>query len=345
MATRRKLRAGDTTRLTGIGVRLAGESKDGRRRFRMIANTGAPFGRMFGDAVVDLAGIECPAKLPMLVNHDADRVAGYADESALADGGFELAGFLSAATPDGQYVADLSDEEFPWTASLGLTVGAVEEIQAGAEVEVNGQTLRGPIDVWRKTRLFETSFITANPADKDTRAEVMAQQEKTHMDPKEFAKAHPEAVEAWREEGRVAALSGLKETLAACEGREGFAAKSYAAGLSAIETKAALADVYREELASQRAAAAKSDEDAAAASEKQTADANEIAKLKQASGHPGVDFKPAESDEKTAAEKLAALPVEQRLAAKWSGDKQLRSEFGGVFNAYVAYVKRHGEEG
>lgn len=155
---------------------LKAESSE-MRKFRMVAYTGAEFGRAFGRAVVDISGIERPEKLPILLNHCADDVVGYATSSAVDRSGYVLEGVVSRATAAGRQVAEMSDEGFPFTASLGVYIMVKEDVAEGRTVEVNGREHRGPLQVWRRTTLYETSFLTANPADPSTTAAVMHRSE------------------------------------------------------------------------------------------------------------------------------------------------------------------------
>jgi len=156
---------------TGVAVLAADGEKP--RRFSMLAYTGAEFDRWYGRAVIDLSGIEGPDKLPILLNHRDAQVVGYADNRKLTSEGLRLEGVLSKATQAGLEVAKLSDEGFPFTASVGVAVLSREELSDGATTKVNGREVRGPLSIWRKTRLGETSFITAFPADSGTEAHAL----------------------------------------------------------------------------------------------------------------------------------------------------------------------------
>lgn len=148
----------------------------GQRRFRMVANTGTEFARRYGRTVANLSGMSIPKKLPILLNHDDDDVVGYADRHELTAEGLVLEGVLLTDEPAGKRVAALSDSGFPLTASVGVNVDRVEEVEAGKKARLNGRDFDGPITVWAKSSLFETSVVTANPADKNTSAQVLTGQ-------------------------------------------------------------------------------------------------------------------------------------------------------------------------
>lgn len=161
--------------VSGLVELLQVPEREGMRRFRMLAYTGAEFGRLYGQAVIDVAGIECPAKLPILLNHAEGDVVGYATVFTRNAKGLTLEGYVSLSTDAGRQVAVLSDEGFPFTASVGLSVLSREDVQDGVSVQVNGNEHRGPLQVWRRSKLFETSFITACPADAGTGAAVLSE--------------------------------------------------------------------------------------------------------------------------------------------------------------------------
>lgn len=143
-------------------------------RFRMTAYTGKPMQHwLWGSVVIDLAGLKLAAqKMPILREHLRDRIVGFS-EKVSKDGSVELEGVFSGATDDGQEVEQLLGEGFPWQASVGIDQGSVEFVKEGTEVEVNGQKLRGPGTVFRKSTLREVSFVALG-ADPKTSAESFA---------------------------------------------------------------------------------------------------------------------------------------------------------------------------
>ncbi len=143
------------------------------RRFRMAAYTGVQFSRWWGQMVIDLAGIEeIPERgLPMLLDHSPSPV-GVADTMEIGDEGLVLEGYF-LDTDAAKHVQQLADQGFPWTASVGVKCLAETEIKDGSAISVNGQEVKGPAYCWAKSRLYETSFITAGPADDATGVEVM----------------------------------------------------------------------------------------------------------------------------------------------------------------------------
>jgi phage major head subunit gpT-like protein len=167
MSTKRE----DNIRLSGErGVTLSSDVADAKR-FRMLAYTGVKVGRFWGDVVIDLKGIERDTKMAMLLEHNDNVPVGVADKHTLDQDGYWLEGSM-LSNPDAARVVQNSKDGLPYKASIGIRFMKTEDVAEGAETECNGQKLKGPVTVVRQSRLFETSFITCNPADLGTKAEV-----------------------------------------------------------------------------------------------------------------------------------------------------------------------------
>ena len=145
-----------------------GKSGSGPRRFRMLANTGAAFERRYGKTVADLSAMVVPKKLPILLNHDENAVVGYADRHELTSEGLVLHGVFMEHEAAAQRVQTLSDSGFPLTASVGVRDIEMRSVEEGKSARLNGKDFTGPITVWTKSALYETSVVTANPADMNT---------------------------------------------------------------------------------------------------------------------------------------------------------------------------------
>ncbi|MBA3775621.1 MAG: hypothetical protein H0X11_04145 [Betaproteobacteria bacterium] len=68
-------------------------------------------------------------------------------------------------------VAAMADRGMPWQMSVGIHPGRMDEIKVGAKAEVNGQSMAGPLTVFRNNRVREVSFCTLG-ADSLTSAQV-----------------------------------------------------------------------------------------------------------------------------------------------------------------------------
>lgn len=292
----------------------------GQRRFQMLAYTGAPVARAYGQFVIDLEGIQRRDKVPMLVDHDGGKIAGFADEMILTDRGLELAGVLSSKTKFGLEVAALSDEGFPWQGSVGLDVMEREEVAAGVDCEVNGLKLSGPLSIARKSRLSETSFLYSG-ADSATYAVALSSQ------PSEAPVAETDTRE------------DLAKFLKAFPGQEALAAQRFIENKTVTDVKLELAALDREALAAVRAEVETlKAENATLAEELAT-----IKALDVAAGQPGVGFNASSRQ----GERLAPVAEPKNPKEAWERSERLQAEFP-TRAAYEALCRHEGfnpEEG
>lgn len=266
----------DTETLTvGLSAEALKDSPegDGMQRFTALAYTGSVVDRAYGKFVIDMSGIQMKDKIPMLVDHDGTKRAGYADKRMITDKGLEIEGSLSKSTEAGREVAALAKEGFPWELSVGIHVGRREEVEEGAECEVNGETLQGPVSVARECSLKEISFLYSG-ADAQTYAVALAAQRKEAL----VADAPVAPVADTREE--------LKAFLAAFPGEEALAAVRFSEGKTLTEVKLEIAERDSEALKQLR------DEHEALKAEK-SALVEKLAlleKLEVEAGSPGIGF-------------------------------------------------------
>lgn len=146
------------------------------RRFGILAYTGAVIPRWYGQVVIDLSGMRLDNRLPALRDHEPGRIVGVVDSHSVDEDGLRLRGTFSGVTADAREVLALADEGFCWQASIGVWAEAVEEVEPGASVRVNGRELAGPLTVWRKSHVREVSFVALG-ADENTAAVSLAAKE------------------------------------------------------------------------------------------------------------------------------------------------------------------------
>lgn len=140
----------------GAQWQIAPLAKDAPRRFSGIANSGRPFGYGSYQMVVDFDGIRLKDKTAVLIDHDGRQRAGVCTLSVVPDG-LKADGVL-LDNQHGQAVAAESDAGFPWEMSVHVQSSRVEELSAGASVEVNGQIVTGPMMIMRGCAVREVSF-------------------------------------------------------------------------------------------------------------------------------------------------------------------------------------------
>jgi hypothetical protein len=151
------------------------EEESAPRRFSILAYTGKLIDwGYWGRFIIDLGGMKlAKAKVPALLNHDRGQIVGTIDQGSGDDNGFYVAGAFSKITEAAKEVLGLADESFPWQASIGVQAKKIVQLAKDATMQVNGQTVTGPCDVWTESSVFETSFCPFG-ADDDTAAISMA---------------------------------------------------------------------------------------------------------------------------------------------------------------------------
>jgi hypothetical protein len=306
-------------------IRLLSNEADGCRAFEMDAYTGAPVDTYFGLEVIDLKGLELPGKaFPILRDHSRSQPVGYSSKAEVGAKGLVVAGKLTT-NEGGAEVARLSDEGFPWQASVGVRVLRVEEVKQGDSKTVNGRKLAGPLMVITKSRLMECSFVPLG-ADGATSARALSADGETlevqMSDPTTTAPASDDR----------ARLSLLKS---AFPGRAEFVLAQFEAGNDVTQAKAALADI----LLAERPGLEKQIEDAKA----------ETAAAKAAKAPVGALSLSSAEARKAAPAKDEDEPetFSERAQKNWKADKALRAEFAavagdeedGAFKAYCAYLR------
>lgn len=251
---------------------------DSKRRFEMVAYTG---GEMIASlpgvsdkakrVVVDLAGMSIKGnRKPILRQHDSDRIAGYSDKITKGNT-LVLSGTLSARSGAGREVAELADEGFPWQASMGIGIEAVEYVKAGDSVTVNGAEFAGPGIVVRESTYKESSFVPLG-ADGDTSGVVFSDdgnfidlniQENSDMTLEQFttfAAANPDATKAFIDQGYDKAKAELApkpatatELTSAFPEHKGFCMDQMVANATLTEATAAFAKLATDEAAQLKA--------------------------------------------------------------------------------------------
>lgn len=177
------LKAGAGVRLTAADTGLEWgpvEAADGAkpRRFSMTGYTGTAMNVGFGaPVVVDLAGLKVPRQdLPILRQHDPERIVGHTDNVEVTAQRLKLGGVVSGAGEAAAEVLATAANGFPWQASIGASADRVEHVDAGETVKVNGRLFAGPVYVVRASTLREVSFVPIG-ADGATSATVASYRE------------------------------------------------------------------------------------------------------------------------------------------------------------------------
>lgn len=149
------------------------EISTGTRPFTGVAYSGGVITDhgYFSRVAFDLSTLSFDTPAPLLLEHDRDDTIGVINQASigatLAIGGQVFTGIDENAAS----VAAKADAGFPWQMSVGIFPGITEEVPAGQALQINGQTLTGPLTVFRNARVREVSFC-AVAADSSTSATV-----------------------------------------------------------------------------------------------------------------------------------------------------------------------------
>jgi len=97
----------------------------------------------FGAVVVDLANLELPDRLPLLLDHQGriEATAGWGTPRVI-DGQLVVEGHIVTQSEAGRLALTLLEAGTPLGASVGVEVLEVERVQPNSEIKVNDQAIR-----------------------------------------------------------------------------------------------------------------------------------------------------------------------------------------------------------
>lgn len=128
----------------------------------------------WGNVIFDLSSTRSEQVIPLLLQHNSGRIAGYTDYVTIGDS-IIFSGSLLQSTDAGQEIVKLSEQGFPWQMSVHIqpeyTINVAGEI-------VNGQRFTGT--VFKKSVIREISFCPVG-ADANTSARLFNQNNKTFL--------------------------------------------------------------------------------------------------------------------------------------------------------------------
>lgn len=168
--------------LTGtVALELAEDTSkpEQSNAFHMTAYTGQVIDLgWWGRYIFDVSGMKAKAKIPILREHQRDRVVGWSTHARAEGKNFLVSGHFSGSTSDAREVLALSREGYPWQCSVGISPVKIKRLEEKESLDVNGITVTGPIEIWLKSNVGEVSFVSLG-ADDETAAIAMADQSKT----------------------------------------------------------------------------------------------------------------------------------------------------------------------
>ncbi|MEB6678235.1 hypothetical protein [Acinetobacter lwoffii] len=171
-----------------VGNLNVDQAEDGKKKrtFSGVAYSGEVItDHWYWDRIVfDLDSMQIKGRIPALLDHSTRQRAGAINSHSIDhQNGLTVSGDLMS-NEFGTQVAQDSDDGFPWQMSVRIEPSAVEEIQAGASVTVNGKLHQGPITVFRGGRIREVSFC-ALAADDNTNAVAASHSPKQFNQPED----------------------------------------------------------------------------------------------------------------------------------------------------------------
>lgn len=200
----------------------------------------------WGNLAIDLEGMVAEKKFyPVLDSHnsfDMDKIIGYSPKPDIATRKLLIEHIKFMDTPSATGFVKMSQDGFPFEASIQGRPHVIERLEEGESVMVNGNKLVGPGSVWRKWTYKETSvcvfgadsntkskalmegdeavqFIEKEPASETETEETHNEKEvKDRMTLAELKEKHPEIVAALTEELKASMKAEFDASLKTKEG-------------------------------------------------------------------------------------------------------------------------------
>ena len=154
-----------------------GDSAPAGKKFRIVAYTGAPIRQGWSrePVVIDMAGMQLPATVPVVVGHDyaLGSIVGQG-RPFIEAGQIIVEGEILADNENARQVAALGAAGYQFQASVGADVRRHQKIDAEGVTTVNGTAHIGPVRVVKASSLREVSFVTLG-ADAATSVAIAAE--------------------------------------------------------------------------------------------------------------------------------------------------------------------------
>ena len=155
-----------------------GDSAASPKKFRIVAYTGSQIRQGWSrePVVIDLAGMQLPATVPVVLGHDytLGSILGQG-RPFLENGQLIVEGEILADNENARQVLALAANGYQFQASVGADVRRHQKIDADGVTTVNGQAHVGPVRVVKASSLRETSFVTLG-ADGATTVSIAAEE-------------------------------------------------------------------------------------------------------------------------------------------------------------------------
>jgi len=130
--------------------------------------------------VIDISSTRTPEQCPVLLEHDREKRIGIASLSKDSHH-IGLNGSLLKQSPLAQQIATDAQDGFPFELSIGIFNALSEPLPQGSSATVNGQSVQGPLNIYRNGIIREVSIVTLG-ADTTTHVAIFNQPESTSME-------------------------------------------------------------------------------------------------------------------------------------------------------------------
>ena len=183
--SRRPITVGKSFSFSARSIAIEASASDGKLpTFTINAYNGGPL-RVDGydlPIVVDISGVRVERDVVANLHHDRRQIVGHVspENVKLGQSSIDMEGVISGTGPAAEEAVSNHRNGFPWQASIEATpeAGAVEYVDEGEKVTVNGQEFAGPLLVSRRSKLHGIAFV-ARGADDTTSISIAASAAKT----------------------------------------------------------------------------------------------------------------------------------------------------------------------
>jgi hypothetical protein len=136
----------------------------------------------WGDLAIDTAGIKMAKKnIPILEDHDTSKKIGFGSFATNEKHELVAVENTFVDTSFANEFQRLSDQGFPYEASLSGRPTKIQRLMEKEEAEVNGFTMKGPGTIWRESVIREGSICTFG-YDPHTKSVAMTENEEFDME-------------------------------------------------------------------------------------------------------------------------------------------------------------------
>ena len=140
-----------------------------------IAYSGNPIRQWWSnlEMIVDLAGMEMAAQIPLLLSHFNEPEARLGVVEATVENGVLLIkGGIDTGNEKGREIVE-KGKVYEWQLSIGADIIATEHMQPEEQRAINGKLIKGEYLIATKTKLREVSVVAVG-ADADTHMQIAA---------------------------------------------------------------------------------------------------------------------------------------------------------------------------